>query len=431
MDRGSHCLTALNNTLALRYRGDHNLSSEMLQFSGFGRVNDAGNYPACAQLAARANFCVVELFQAGALVTGTQGLCLPSECTADDLQPVTATLDRVLPGALSTYGKAVLPGAKFSTTLTCGDHATALSAGGWVVVSVAIASLLLVIAAGLVQYIEREREVKAQAQAEADAVAEVVAGAAEAGATAVQAGTMGEPLFGPRDAQSSRKPRVLLPLGLARKLLLTFSPLNNASFLFTPSPAARKFTALEGIRTLSMLWIILAHTLNFFEFVGTDEPVPEVYAQTFGAWPFQAGYTHIYNGTLHRYAVVFPCMSRGASDLRGSFRRCTPHGDLDCAHAHAHAHTTCKMHMQHATCNAAHAHAQEHAHAHAYAHAHAHTHAHAHATAHVCVHAHAHAHAHVHAHAHTHAHSHAHARTCMSMTPKPQNPKADSANLFK
>ena len=42
-----------------------------------------------------------------------------------------------------------------------------------------------------------------------------------------------------------------------------------------------------------MLWIILAHTLNFFEFVGTDEPVTVVYAQTFGTWPFQAGYdTH-------------------------------------------------------------------------------------------------------------------------------------------
>ena len=112
------CLTALNNTLALRYRGDPNLSAKMLQFSGFGRVNDVGNYPACARLAAQANFCVVELFQAGALVTGTQGLCLPSECTADDLQPVTATLDRLLPGALSTQGKAVLPGANFSTTLT-------------------------------------------------------------------------------------------------------------------------------------------------------------------------------------------------------------------------------------------------------------------------------------------------------------------------
>jgi hypothetical protein len=216
------CLTALNSTLALRYRGDHNLSADMLQFSGFGRVNDVGNYPACARLAAQANFCVVELLQAGTLVTGTQGLCLPSECTADDLQPVTTTLDRLLPGALSTQGKAVLPGAKFSTTLTCGDHATPLSAGGWAVVAVALASLLLVIAAGLVQCIEREREVKAQAQAEADAVAEVVAGAAEAGstATAVQAGTMGEPLFGSRDAQSGGKPRVMVPLGLARKMLL-------------------------------------------------------------------------------------------------------------------------------------------------------------------------------------------------------------------
>eukprot|EP00964_Phaeocystis_antarctica_P096206 scaffold62556_cov69-Phaeocystis_antarctica.AAC.1 len=71
-------------------------------------------------------------------------------------------------------------------------------------------------------------------------------------------------------------------------MLLAFSPLDNAGFLFTPSPAARKFTALEGIRTLSMLWIILAHTLNFFNFVGTDEPVAVVYSQTFGAWPFQA-----------------------------------------------------------------------------------------------------------------------------------------------
>ena len=37
-----------------------------------------------------------------------------------------------------------------------------------------------------------------------------------------------------------------------------------------------------------MLWIILAHTLNFFNFVGTDEPVAVVYSQTFGAWPFMA-----------------------------------------------------------------------------------------------------------------------------------------------
>ena len=145
------CLTALNNTLALRYRGDHDLSAEMLQFSAFGRVNDVGNYGACARLAAQTRFCVVTLLQAGALVTGTQGLCLPSECTADDLQPVTTTLDRLLPGALSTQGKGVLPGAKFSTTLTCGDHATPLSAAGVAVVALAGASLLLVIAAGLVQ----------------------------------------------------------------------------------------------------------------------------------------------------------------------------------------------------------------------------------------------------------------------------------------
>ena len=62
-----NCFTALNNTLALRYRGDHNLSAEMLR-----------------------------LFQAGTLVTGMQGLCLPSECTADYLQPVKTTLVRLL-----------------------------------------------------------------------------------------------------------------------------------------------------------------------------------------------------------------------------------------------------------------------------------------------------------------------------------------------
>ena len=86
------CLTAMNNTLALRYRGDHDLSAEMLQFSGFRRVNDVGNYGACARLAAQARFCVVQLLQAGALVTGTQGLCLPTECTADDLHSITSTL---------------------------------------------------------------------------------------------------------------------------------------------------------------------------------------------------------------------------------------------------------------------------------------------------------------------------------------------------
>ena len=37
-----------------------------------------------------------------------------------------------------------------------------------------------------------------------------------------------------------------------------------------------------------MLWIILGHTVNFFEFLGTDEPIALVYAQTLGAWPFQA-----------------------------------------------------------------------------------------------------------------------------------------------
>ena len=45
------------------------------------------------------------------------------------------------------------------------------------------------------------------------------------------------------------KPRVVLRLGMARRALLAFSPLDNARYLFTPSPA-RKFTALEGIRAL-------------------------------------------------------------------------------------------------------------------------------------------------------------------------------------
>ena len=47
----------------------------------------------------------------------------------------------LLPGALSTQGKGVLPGAKFSTTLTCGDHATPLSAAGVAVVAVRLLSV--------------------------------------------------------------------------------------------------------------------------------------------------------------------------------------------------------------------------------------------------------------------------------------------------
>ena len=68
-------------------------------------------------------------------------------------------------------------------------------------------------------------------------------------------------------------------------LLTAFSAVGNVHALVAVS-ASRKFTSLEGLRVICMLWIILGHTANFMEYVGFDEPMGSVLSDALGSIAF-------------------------------------------------------------------------------------------------------------------------------------------------
>ena len=57
----------------------------------------------------------------------------------------------------------------------------------------------------------------------------------------------------------------------------------------TATSKSRNFTALEGVRVLCMLWVIVGHTANFMEFLGFDEPLQTVERRLLDSPAFQVG----------------------------------------------------------------------------------------------------------------------------------------------
>lgn len=67
-------------------------------------------------------------------------------------------------------------------------------------------------------------------------------------------------------SSSSSPPKLLLVIwftGLVGKLLLSFSVYTNGSKLLNTNTPAGTLTSVNGVRFISMTWVILGHTYYF------------------------------------------------------------------------------------------------------------------------------------------------------------------------
>lgn len=76
------------------------------------------------------------------------------------------------------------------------------------------------------------------------------------------------PLIAPGVKPAKRKSKLL-------RMLKMFDPKKNLGELFATSPA-RSLGGLDGMRSFSMLWIILAHTSLLSTFLGEIDPYTEI-----------------------------------------------------------------------------------------------------------------------------------------------------------
>ena len=239
------CAHDLSQLLILNYTSAA-VSLGMLTASS-DHMNDAGDYHACSRQGPSAQYCLIQA-RGGNTVIETEAVCLPSSCPPDAVLPaLNATVEAVghlVPQAAGFTAEFSRFLASPALKVTCGAHHPGpLSPGAWCTVLAIVLLIVLVIAGSLMRHAELKRE----------------------GAAQLQADRITEPLNA--STEQVKKPR-RSPFAA---VVLAFAVQPNLDFLFKPS-ASRKFTALEGVRTLSMLYIILAHSLDFQTYVGFDEP---------------------------------------------------------------------------------------------------------------------------------------------------------------
>lgn len=199
------------------------LARAMLNASGTKSDDFAG----CQRLGPVAHYCLAQLGM-GDTIVDTRAVCAPANCSAAD---ITSALTTASP-KLSSYA------------VHCGDHTPGpLTAGAWCTVLVLVLLTVLVLVGTVVHALEKRRQARMAAE---DALLQPFAD----GSPATQRGA------------AQRR-------GAATKVLLAFSLIENVRFLLLPSPS-RRFTALEGVRAISMFWIILVRT------PAKDEPRPLV-----------------------------------------------------------------------------------------------------------------------------------------------------------
>ena len=270
-----NCTTDLVKLVLLEYVSES--TSQAMLTASSDHANDAGSYHACMNVepAGAAEYCLVQA-RAGWTVLETQAACLPASC------PVGS----VLAAMNLTY----LVDEPY-LSVTCGDNrAGAFSAGAWCTLIAIMLLLLLVVAGSLLRLAEQRREAAALANPLRESLNVRTSGSQQGGsARASRSGSV-------RASRSTVPPPVPEALaappppprrGPLAEVVVSFAVQPNLDFLFLPS-ASRKFTALEGMRTLSMLWIILGHTIDFQTYVGFDQTFSKVEKATLGQASFLA-----------------------------------------------------------------------------------------------------------------------------------------------
>ena len=229
------CTEAIRELLLLRYVNPSVSEAMLLSYGLDG--NDMGSYHRCTTV------CTDSVEKAKRNCTGqhpatyctlintifTQGVCVPSVCTEDDIR----SLEMIeIPFKNTTKD---LSGYK----VHCGGHAQKEWTAG--AVTMVVISTILALCVSIGTYLHLVPDAASPDQ------------------------QLRAPLLDDSAEQQVR------PRSCCERAFLVFSLKANAKALLERSPT-RKYKALDGIRAISLLWIILAHTANFMTMPGLANP---------------------------------------------------------------------------------------------------------------------------------------------------------------
>lgn len=229
----SSCSKALEQLVLGSYLNDTVLSKTMIQASAT-KLGKIGDFTSCEEACEVPGSCPPDATQHCILGTSLSlplGLCLPGPgvCSEDDIMKIFNS---------TSFGNKTSGLVK---EITCGYHnESELTTGPIVMISIVGALLALVIAGTFIDAMRAWRRSRI---------------------LGVEA-----PLIEPNSTDDGGAwLREHTPFW--KKLILAFSLFATTKVLLQRS-ASRKYKALDGIRSISLLWIILAHTYNFMLFVG-------------------------------------------------------------------------------------------------------------------------------------------------------------------
>eukprot|EP01114_Cavostelium_apophysatum_P014516 TRINITY_DN3789_c0_g1_i2.p1 TRINITY_DN3789_c0_g1~~TRINITY_DN3789_c0_g1_i2.p1 ORF type:complete len:632 (-),score=80.71 TRINITY_DN3789_c0_g1_i2:19-1914(-) len=203
----------------------------MLIFSGKG-INELGMYDECQSLD-NAHYCI--LTYSSQSISGRTGLCLPAACNDSDLQPTVDVL------AAKILGNKVT-----SVTINCASKTIAKPDTAAIVMFSFIGFVcLLALLGGAIEYY----------------ITQVIFNFGNAYELAL---LLPQGQTAPKDHTTEKH-------SLFVRILLCFSPITNFQKLLYPSPSAQ-LASLNGLRTLSLTWVILGHTIFWALSVGYQNP---------------------------------------------------------------------------------------------------------------------------------------------------------------
>ncbi|KAK3241267.1 hypothetical protein CYMTET_48950 [Cymbomonas tetramitiformis] len=235
-------------------------SKQMISFSG-KRRNDLGSYPSCMALPDdHATYCLIEtkLVEGGLPLNTFFAECLPTSC-----KDVSA--EKLLPFILGNASKLVS-----DVEMHCGNNKKLhVSVGDIVVATLCLLLVLASLAATALHYFESEVSEEPQCDEPRTPPRSGTNPGGQPSAVSQTLTTPLMPLASTNDANPSRPPAAKIAVSTARSLLLCFALQTNTKDVFTRG-AARKYTSLDGIRGISMMWIILGHTVNFQALLGFE-----------------------------------------------------------------------------------------------------------------------------------------------------------------
>ena len=247
-----------------------------------GNVYVQGSYDECLDTG-DTQFCTLEAVKASQpssplLVIQT---CLPSNCSRSDLLYVLELLDEALLDLLGPGGVVLLP-----VTCTSQKHPP-FNAGAVVMVVVCVVFVVLAGLGTTVHWADDQLRVAARATWSRDSLN--TSGKDEEGGGG---GASGEKLpllsrlasYKQRRGASDPPTKDPFPVRLAK----CFSLLKNVPTILSTHQPASAITSLNGIRTLSMFWVITGHTFYFFS-VSNNVKNPLLFLRYIaGRYSFQA-----------------------------------------------------------------------------------------------------------------------------------------------